>query len=167
MRILPALCLVAAILPACARPEASPASHADAHTPRALFHLAFVFTTTDAAAKSTTQTFEQVVEENDTAFLRAGKNVSLVLPSITGAAVDASARQDVGLKVKSHLEQRDGRLVVGVDFEDSAAEDTNPVTIRKMSTYGKALVTPGQPAEIFRIDEPGKRYSLSVVAKRL
>lgn len=167
MRMLPALCLVASLLPACARPEASPASHAGAHTAHGLYHLAFVFTTTDGAAKTTTQTFEQVVEEDDNAFLHAGKNVPLVLPSIAGAKLDAVPRQDVGLKVKSRLEQRDGRLVVGVDFEESAAEDTNPVTIRKMSTYGKALVTAGQPAEIFRIDEAGKRYSLSVVAKRL
>lgn len=166
MRILPFLGLVAMFLPACARPGASPASHAG-HTPHALYHLAFAFTTTDGAAKSTTQTFEQVIEEDDTAFIHAGKNVPLVLPSITGATLTSAPRQDVGLKVKSHLEQRDGRLVVGVDFENSAAEDTNPVTIRKMSTYGKALVTPGQPAEIFLIDEAGKRYSLSVVAKRL
>lgn len=167
MRMLPALCLVTALLPACARPEKAPASHAGARR-HVLYHLAFVFTTTDAAAKTTTQAFEQVVEEDDTAFIHAGKNVPLVLPSITGATVNPVPRQDVGLKVKSHLEEREGKLVVGVEFEQSATDpDTNPVAVRKMSTYGKALLTAGEPAEIFRIDEAGKRYALTVVAKRL
>jgi hypothetical protein len=77
-------------------------------------------------------------------------------------------RQDVGLKVKTHVEPLAAdRLLLDVELELSAVEGGNPASIRKVSAHGSAVAAPGKSALVVSLDDDKRHYELTVTPTKL
>lgn len=101
----------------------------------------------------------------------AGKNVPLTAapppPPTAGAPVLASVgpRQDVGLKVVAQFKSVGQDLLLNIDTEMSALDP--PTGIRKLTTRGNALATPGKSAVVATLQDAHVHYQLTVTPTRL
>jgi hypothetical protein len=133
-------------------PAPPPRKHRDVGT---VHRLDFVLSTKDPAGSPPPTAFSLVVEEEGSGEVIVGKNVVLS---------PAGARQDVGLKVKTHYRAVDDAVLINVDLEMSALD---PPNIRKIVTNGSVLAQNGKSAVVVSLDEDRKHYELAVVPTKL
>lgn len=147
-----------------------------------VWRLDFVLTPKDPKDASLAPTsFTVNIQDHSSGEIMVGKNVPLQAgPPVPAAAAGSgpaapmlhmSPRQDVGLKVKAHLQpfQNGGDdLLLDVELELSAVEGGNPVaTIRKITARGAAVVAGGKSALIVSLDEDKRHYELTVTPTKL
>jgi hypothetical protein len=111
--------------------------------------------------------FSLNVQDRDTGRVQVGSN--LPMPSGTGAG--AVARQDVGTKVTSLVEERDGRLIVRTSFEMQRVAGPEgklgPVT-RKVIFDAVNAIAPGKAAVVGSADDDtGHTFRLEVTVTRI
>jgi hypothetical protein len=160
--LLPMLALIgcAAQPSMCAASVASMPKQARAPRPpeqRRVFRLDFVVSTTDASKPVASSTYTLNLEEEHGGELHLGTNVAL----------SAQARQDVGLKIHCSYEMVGEDLLLHNSTEISSFDD--PPAIRKISTSGDGVVTPGKLALIDSLEDPvsHRRYEVAVTATKL
>jgi hypothetical protein len=174
-----ALAALAAVFTlACQRPQAAPVASAPALTSAPLpkvsvreqvWRFDFVFTPKDPKDPTLTPTMFSVnIPDHDGAEVMIGRNVALS----TAQSATSSQRQDVGLKVKAHVqpfETGNGNdMLMDVELELSTAETGTPVSsIRKMTSRGTAVAANGKSAQILSMEDDRRRYELTVTPTKL
>jgi hypothetical protein len=161
MQKIPPFVLSACLALGCA-PKAPPPAIALPHAPeRHIYRLDFVLTSSDGAAAATTTAFTLNLLEAENGQVMVGKNIPLVATS-SGPA--SSARQDVGLRIKTKCRTLGDDVLLEVDTEMSASD---PPAIRKVLMYGGGLASLGKSTVLSILDDDHKRYQLSVTPTRL
>lgn len=168
-------------------PPSAPPPMSHAHPPpgdrQHVWRLDFVLTPKDAKdATLTPTTFTVNLPEHSSGEMMVGKNVPLQTnapfpPTSGGNAppfhAGGVARQDVGLKVKAHIQPFPGGaddFLLDVDLELSAVEGGSgaPVaTIRKITSHGSAVAVAGKSTLIVSLDEDKRHYELTVTPTKL
>jgi hypothetical protein len=140
---------------------------------RAVYRLDFVVTRLDAGGVGTIAQYAINVAENDNGEIRVTNNVPLS-PAIPGAGLGglgvAAPRVDIGLKIKCSLQPAGpggSEILMHGDEEMSFAAPGS--AIRKLAAQGDALLAPGRPALVTRMEDPSAhaRYEVSVTATRV
>jgi len=171
------LALPALLSIGCQRPQAAPAAAAAPMLTSApiakpaireqVWRFDFVFTPKDPKDPTLAPTaFSVNIPDHDGAEVTIGRNVPL--STVPGAT--SSPRQDVGLKVKAHIQpfQTGTDLLMDVELELSTAETGTPVsTIRKMTTRGTAVVANAKSVQIVSLDDDKHHYELTVTPTKL
>ncbi len=146
------------------------AGHAPASAPRSphhVYHLDYAVAVSEGGKPADTTHLAMSLEDGSGGDMHAGANVPL---QVSGGGM-ASPRQDVGLHLKTNVTSLGRDVLLHVVFEISGADNATegPRSIRKVSTSGDALVTPGKPTVVAVIEEPAThaRYEVSVVASKL
>lgn len=131
-----------------------------------VYKLEFALTSKEGATNGPPTSFAITVEENRSGEVMIGKNVSLGTTTAAPNAPIVHARQDVGLKVKTHVRSSGGDdLFLDVSLEMSAQEANG--AIRKIVVQGNALASPGKATQIVVLDDDKKHYELSVTPTKL
>lgn len=123
-------------------------------------------------------TFTVNIPDHQSGEIMVGKNVPLQVsspppPPGPGATSGPhfAPRQDVGLKVKAHIQpfpNGGDDFLMDVDLELSAVETGTPVaTIRKLTARGAAVATAGKSSLIVSLDEDKRHYDLTVTPTKL
>lgn len=157
-------------------PPPPPPPHMDrtAH----VWRLDFVLTPKDPKdATLAPTTFTVNILDHQSGEVMVGKNVPLQVtappPPIPGATSGPhlSPRQDVGLKVKAHIQpfaNGGDDFLMDVDLELSAVEASTPVaTIRKVTARGAAVAVAGKSTLIVSLDDDKRHYELTVTPTKL
>jgi hypothetical protein len=96
------------------------------------------------------------------AMAKSGESVPL---SVGDAG--ASARQDVGTRVKATGHARGASLDVDFDFESSATETATPAARIRKITSRSAIIAPfDKPTTAFTGEEDGHRYTVTITPRR-
>jgi hypothetical protein len=134
-----------------------------------VYRLDYVVAVSEPGKPAQTSTHTMNVEDGMGGDLHAGANIPLVSSSSPSAM--AAPRQDVGLLLRCHLTRLgDDLLLHGVaEMSSPASAESGPVSIRKITASGDALVSPGKPAVVASVQEPvsGTRYEVTVTATKL
>lgn len=159
-------------------PSAPPPPHHGGPGPRAdehVYKFDFVLTPKDPKDASLTPTmFSVSIGEHQTGEVMVGKNVPLVVGP-PPPATDKNApvhplgvpRQDVGLKVRAHPEsiEQTSDILIDVDLELSSMEGSG--SIRKITSHGVVVATPGKSAQVMSLDDDKRHYDLAVTTTKV
>jgi hypothetical protein len=133
-----------------------------------VYRLDFVLTSKEGPAAATTS-FSLTLEEGRHGEVLVGKNVpiSSAAPPAAGgnAPAPASARQDVGLKVKAQYRATNDDLLFDIVTEMSTYDP--PSTIRKVFVTGSVLAATGKPTLVMNLDDDRKHYELDVTPTKI
>jgi hypothetical protein len=145
-----------------------------------VWRLDFVLTPKDPKdATLTPTTFTINIPDRQTGEIMVGKNVPLQVGGppapVTGggAAIPhlMTPRQDVGLKVKAHIEpfpNGGDDFLMDVDLELSGIESGTPAaSIRKVTARGAAVAMGGKSSMIVSLDDDKRHYELTVTPTKL
>ncbi len=145
-----------------------------------MWRLDFVLTPKDAKdATLTPTTFTVNLPEHNTGEVMVGKNIPLQTsapPPPPGANAPPPhaggiARQDVGLKVKAHIQpfaNGGDDFLIELDMELSAVETGTPLaTIRKITAHGAGVAVPGKSTLLVSLDDDKRHYELTVTPTKL
>jgi hypothetical protein len=145
-----------------APPAGPPGEHRarQEHGARHLYRFDFVVSGGAEKAGSTSGTYSVALEEDRPGEVHAGANVPL-------GQNGGGPRQDVGLKIKASYVLSGDDLVLEVDTEQSAQDEGG--VIRKLTSRGAAVVSPGKPSTIINVDDAAgkKRLQVNVTVTKL
>lgn len=142
-----------------------------------MWRLDFVLTPKDPKDATLTPTsFTVNIPDHSSGEVIVGKNVPLQtsgLPATAGAGnvLRSTPRQDVGLKVKAHLQpfpNGGDDLLMDVELELSTVETGTPAsTIRKVTARGAGVAVAGKSTPLVSLDEDKRHYELTVTPTKL
>jgi hypothetical protein len=160
-------------------PPPPPPSHGVAERGH-VWRLDFVLTPKDAKdATLAPTTFTINIPDHQSGEIMVGKNVPLQVsgPPVPATGGSAAAphlmtpRQDVGLKVKAHIQpfaNGGDDFLMDVDLELSAVDSGTPVSsIRKLTARGAAVAMGGKSSMIVSLDDDKWHYELTVTPTKL
>jgi hypothetical protein len=159
-------------------PPPPPPSHAAVERGH-VWRLDFVLTPKDPKdATLAPTTFTLNIPDYQSGEILVGKNVPLLVsgPPVPvtggGAAVPhlATPRQDVGLKVKAHIQpfpNAGDDFLMDVDLELSAVDGAPVASIRKVTARGAAVAMAGKSSMIVSLDDDKRHYELTVTPTKL
>ena len=142
-----------------AGPARAPSRFAD---PRPFYRLDYVIAASEAGRAPANSAYTLQVADRNTGELRLGVNV----PLAAGGAGPAP-RQDVGVLVRSQVDTVGEQVRLHSTVEVSAVDD--PPAVRKMVANTDAVIVPGKPVVVARMDDPTshRRYEVTVTATKV
>ncbi len=141
-----------------------PAPNAPPKAPEArhVYQLDYAIKASDGAT-TTVSSYSLSLEEGRHSEIRSASNVPL-RPS-GGANGVVGARQDIGMLLRSTYVLAGNDLLLRGTLETSSMEDG--AAIRKVSSNADALVTPGKPTVILRVEDAHVKVAVEVTATKL
>lgn len=138
-----------------------------------VYRFDFVLTPKDPKDASLTPTsFSVSIADHQSGEVMIGKNVPLgtaaaPAPGDKNVHTGGSPRMDVGLKVKAHPNSIGGSsdILVDVDLELSAVEAGGAV--RKLTSHGVVVATPGKASPVVSLDDDKRHYDLVVTPTKI
>lgn len=133
----------------------------------------FVLTPKDANDSTLTPTaFTMNVQEHRSGEIMIGRNVPLhtFTPDKAVGAISSSTRQDVGLKMKTHVDPvtKGEGIILDVELELSSVETGSPASsIRKVVAHVNVATLPGKPVTVVSLDDDKRHYDLAVTSTKL
>lgn len=182
---------VAALVAGCQHPQSTPAATAtppvgtttapSLHTAlldEHVWRFDFVLTTKDDVENTIKPTeFTLNVQEHRNGEIMVGRNVPLhtfppdkIAAGNALGAIASPPRQDVGLKVKVHVDPvtKAEAVLLDTDLELSAVESGAPTSsIRKVTSHVTVAMGPGAPVIVTNLNDDGRHYELKATATKI